>query len=311
MFEAYGETRATEAEAEDYLDDFFVTSMKCFKACFPEAQRHMAYTIGIFANMLDIAEFYHPEVDSKYYLDMQMHLVANHPEFQGLAGINTWTCGHADEETVRWMERLVRHYCIEGRREMLSKQYGFAYLPGNVANGDFVDGTTPWTCTPAEKGTLRADFLKGYGAKEGRWGRCAKGIGDTFLRMKRSAKQENKVSQEVKNLVPGKLYSLQVIVADVADMQGKKDAPGSKKPVTVQHALRVQLDQVEVIPERTYVYLGKAGKACRANLHRIVFRARTHATMLTLSDWASEKEMGGPAGQELAVNFVQLKPYFE
>lgn len=284
MFEAYGETRPTEADAAAYLDDFFVRSMKLFKACYPGVQHHLSYAVGIHANMLDITQFYHPEVDSKYYLDMQMNLLANHPEFQGLSGVNTYTCGHADEETVRWMCRLVRHYCIEGQREMLSKQHGFTYLPGQLANGDFVGGTASWTCTPAEEGSLRADSVKGYGVKQKRWGSCvaSEKTGDTFLRMKRSAQRENKVSQEVKNLVPGKLYSLQVVVADTADIQGKNDAAGGKKPVTAKHALRVQLDQVEVIPEKSYVYLDKAGKACRANLHRIVFRAKTPATVLTL-----------------------------
>ena len=32
---------------------------------------------------------------------------------------------------------------------------------------------------------------------------------------------------------------------------------------------------------------------------------------LTLSDWARPDASGGPAGQELAVNYVTVQPYFE
>ena len=45
--------------------------------------------------------------------------------------------------------------------------------------------------------------------------------------------------------------------------------------------------------------------------HRRVFRARTGAAELAISDWASEKKPGGPAGQELIFNFIQVEPYLE
>ena len=44
---------------------------------------------------------------------------------------------------------------------------------------------------------------------------------------------------------------------------------------------------------------------------RIVFRPTSEAATLTISDWASDKKLGGPIGQELAFNFIQVQPYLE
>jgi hypothetical protein len=48
----------------------------------------------------------------------------------------------------------------------------------------------------------------------------------------------------------------------------------------------------------------------RLNYHQRVFRAQSETARLALSDWASENEPGGPAGEELIWNFVQVQPYF-
>ena len=47
------------------------------------------------------------------------------------------------------------------------------------------------------------------------------------------------------------------------------------------------------------------------NLYRVVFRAKTREATLTLSDWARPDSPGGPAGQELWCNFVEVQPYPE
>jgi hypothetical protein len=47
------------------------------------------------------------------------------------------------------------------------------------------------------------------------------------------------------------------------------------------------------------------------NYHFWVFRAKDRTAKLTISDWADERETGGPIGQELMVNFVEVQPYLE
>ncbi|MBI3920875.1 MAG: hypothetical protein HY318_05595 [Armatimonadetes bacterium] len=41
----------------------------------------------------------------------------------------------------------------------------------------------------------------------------------------------------------------------------------------------------------------------------LVFRARGEEAMLTISDWASDTDPGGPIGQELMHNFIEVQPY--
>ena len=45
------------------------------------------------------------------------------------------------------------------------------------------------------------------------------------------------------------------------------------------------------------------------NYYFRVFRARGKTANLTITDWASGREPGGPIGQELAFNFIQVQPY--
>ena len=45
--------------------------------------------------------------------------------------------------------------------------------------------------------------------------------------------------------------------------------------------------------------------------HRVVFRARGTTATLTISDWASETEPGGPIGRRLMHNFIEVQPYLE
>lgn len=47
------------------------------------------------------------------------------------------------------------------------------------------------------------------------------------------------------------------------------------------------------------------------NYHFEVFRAKGERARLTVSDWASAAEPGGPAGQELMFNFIEVQPYLE
>ena len=47
------------------------------------------------------------------------------------------------------------------------------------------------------------------------------------------------------------------------------------------------------------------------NYHRLVFRAKDTTAKLTISDWADATTPGGPIGQEILYNFVEIQPYLE
>jgi hypothetical protein len=271
---------------------------------FPNAAAGTGMLLGNFNQIPIISLDVNPEVDYKYYLDMQMHLIATDPLLKGLGMTGYWGSYYDDEELYRWSMRLLRHYCIEGNTEMLSKSYGYRYSPGHLSNCDFADGLKGWTADPAE--AVRADSFAGFGkSSEGRWGADGK-VGDTFCVFKRGAQGPSTLSQTATGLTPGKVYTLQFVTADYKDMVAHKVAP--KK-----HPLSAILGAgAEVIPEKSYVYVDDrtSGKKAddglaRINLHHIRFRATAPSFKVTFTDAEAEP------GTETALNYVMLKPYYE
>src|SRR5205807_3108881 len=119
-----------------------------------------------------------------------------------------------------------RHYAIEGNTALLTRDPLFLT---HIRNADFEKGLEGWTVQPAEDGTIRAGSFPRYGRIEGRYmglGRPAdpEHIGDTFLLMKRSEKGPNTFSQTIKDLEPGRLYSMKMFTCDYNDLihPGKK-----------------------------------------------------------------------------------------
>jgi hypothetical protein len=244
---------------------------------------------------------------------MQFQHVATDPAFEGLYGLMEYTCGYSDEETVRWAARLYRHYGIEGNTNALSPALGFKYRLDHIANPDFADETNGWTIQPAEPGSVETKSLKGYSWLQGRYPRTS--LGNTFLWTKRSMGKPNRVSQAIKNLHPGRLYSLKLVTADYQELQQGKSHEQ-------KHAVSIVLDGVTLLPGKAFQYaiasnyahqLGDftAQNPAWMNYHFRVFRVTDQTAKLTISDWTSPEAPGGPIGQELMFNFIELQPYFE
>lgn len=254
-----------------------------------------------------------PNVDYHVWMDQQMNVVANHPAMSGLGGLEWWTSTLADEETVRFVGKLYRHYGIEGKIEMLTKDPLF--LP-HIQNADFEKGTEGWTLHPAEQGTIAAKSFPRYGRIEGRFmglGRPAdpEHIGDTFLWMRRSEKGPNTFSQTIRGLEPGRLYSMKMFSCDYDDLVN----PKAKKPEEIKTSASVRIDGVEIDSKRSFneVYSSNPEPKIPVCItyYWKVFRARSETATLTVSDWVSEKEPGVPMGQEQAFNFLEIQPYRE
>ena len=252
----------------------------------------------------------YPNADFKVYMDMQMRALATNPACFALGGVEWYKSGYADEEILRWGGRLFRHYCIEGNTEPLTKD---PYELSHVINADFEQGTKGWDIRAAEQGSVRADKYDSYGKLQARWG----GGNDTFLWMKRSAKGANSFSQTVKNLTPGRCYSMKMYTSDYQRLQ---DGKSDKK----QNAVSIKIDNVELLDEPSksfqFTYPHSYGRKVDkftpqnqywVNYHRRIFRAKDATAKLTVSDWQSDAEPGGPVGQELMFNFIQVQPYYE
>ncbi len=305
LFEAYCHPQADEKSAAAYLEHKIGETMHRFNAFFPDAAAGTGIIFGNFNQIPIISLEHDPAVDFKYFLDMQVNLVANSPEFKDLATTGYWGTYYADEELVRWSFKLMRHYAVEGNRGMLSKRYGFTYKPGFLANGDFADGFKGWAISPAAEGSICTQTIRGYGKNsQGRWG--AGNAGDTVCVMKRSAEKPNRISQTAAGLEAGKAYCLQFVTADLADVTGKKYNPR-------RYGIRAQLAGVEVLDDKGFVHIDRRNSGrykhndnvAKINLNRIVFRAASSSHVISFND---EK---AAAGEELIINFIQLKPYFE
>ena len=87
-------------------------------------------------------------------------------------------------------------------------------------------------------------------------------------------------------------------------------------------AVSIKLDGVEVEPrpgknlQESYAsrrYRGKftSRQPAWLNFHWYIFRAKGSTARLTVSDWVSPEGPGGPIGQQLMYNFVEVQPYLE
>jgi len=252
-----------------------------------------------------------PDVNYLVYMDMQCNLLANHPAFSGLYGVMWYTASYADEEAVRWAGKVFRHYFIEGKRDMFSAD---PYRLNHLRNPDFDEGSRGWELSPAEAGSIAPGHLERNGFLQGRWLETA--VGDNFLWTRRSAERPNRFSQVIRNLQPGRLYSLKMYTADYRDVIERNSNP---QKLTVS----IAIDNAELLPEKClqhvfsnlyYYHLGptddtEAASKTWMNYHRLVFRAKRTTARLTVSDWAGPNEPGGPIGQEQIYNFVEVQPY--
>ena len=269
IFEVYCRTKPTEASARAYLKEYLAGTMARCRDCIPDAARSVGLILGNFNQLPIICAVHHPEVDFKYYLDMQLNYMANDPVFEGLGCTGYWGSYYGDHEMHRWSMALLRHYCVEGRTDMLSDHYGFSYCPGLLKNGDFRGSFDGWTV----EGTVGLDDVPGIGAhSERRWG--ASGIGDTFAVFRRGEGSGSRLTQRIGGLVPGRMYCLQAATFDAKDMRKGRVAPR-------RFALSVSLSsEVDVVPSLSWVHVDKRKKlsaksrGARINLHHVVFTAR-------------------------------------
>ena len=307
--ERYLHEMSGEKGSKDALQTF-VDGMADWEAKEPGVKKQMVIAFGLFS-MPPGGINKQPNVDYHVWMDQQMNIVANHPVMSGLGGLEWWTSVLADEETVRFVGKLYRHYAIDGKIEMLTKDPLFLT---HIQNADFEKGTEGWTLHPAEEDTIAVKSFPRYGRIEGRFmglGRPAdpEHIGDTFLWMKRSAKGPNTFSQTIKDLEPGRLYSMKMFSCDYNDLV----TPKAKKTEETKSIGTVVIEGVEVDAKRSFTEVYSSTPEPKIPVcityYWKVFRAKTTSAKLTVSDWQGEKEPDVPFGQEQTFNFLEIQPY--
>jgi hypothetical protein len=303
---------SSEQKSKDALQ-LFVDGIADWVAKEPMVREHMVLTFGLFS-MPPGGINKQPNVDYHVWMDQQMNVVANHPVMTGMAGLNWWTSLQADEETVRFVGKLYRHYAIDGKKELLTQDPLFVT---HIQNADFEKQLEGWTLHAAEEGSIQAKSFARYGRIEGRYmglGRPAdpEHIGDTFLWMKRSAKGPNSVSQPIKDLQPGRLYSLKMFTCDYQDLVNPRTRTKDEAQPFIGN---VSLEGVEVDTSRSFreAYASSPEPPIPVwiTYHWIVFRATSHTAMIIVSDWDPAEKGTTSFGQEQTFNFLELQPYHE
>lgn len=301
--EHYCSTAETEEDARKVLCNYVGSTFEMYRKISPEAFGSLGVVFGNFNQVPILSKAHHPEVDYKYYLDMQMNYVANDPLFKGIGLVGYWGSYYADEELHRWSFALTRHYVVEGNTNMLSGAYGFSYCPDHLMNGDFRGTINPWKAS----GKVRTDRYPTFAARsQNRWG-GSNGVGDTFAVLVREEGNVASISQKIKGLAVGRKYCLQFATFDVKDVKANRVAPR-------RFGVRATLSYgAEIDAARSWVHVDKRIKGryainngvARINLHHTVFTAKSEEVDLVFDNSASD------VSEELGINYVSLNPYFE
>ena len=316
--EWYLRERFTEEQVKRYFDPTWSRVARAsFEPIDPEAANSRVLILSLASQPEESSDIY-PHCNYNVFLDMQFQFIATEPAYFGLRGLQGYYSPYAGEEQIRLFAKLLRHYAIEGRTDrMLTDPYILTHLE----NPDFLQGTAGWTLSPSDPpsgnqpSSIAAKTAKGFGWLQGRY--IQKDVGDTVLWTRRSANKPNSFSQSIRDLEPGRLYSLRFFTGNCQDLlQGKSRS--------YKHAISVQIENVELIPGKEFqaiiqnCYAHTFGPFNRhhrywMNYHQRVFRAKGNTARLVLSDWSSADNPGdpAPAGEELIWNFIQVQPYFE
>src|SRR5882672_7602480 len=134
----------------------------------------------------------------------------------------------------------------------------------------------------------------------------------TFLWMKRSDKGPNTFSQTIKNLQPGRLYSMKMFSCDYNDLMNQKT---KKVEEANKFTGTVEIEGVDVDGKRSFTEMYPSGPEPRIPVwityHWKVFRARAPTARLMVSDWSKENGPGLSVGLEQTFNFLEIQPYRE
>ena len=300
LFECYPQPVGSEAEAAEYLDKNLNEPVRRAKRLVPDCIDGLMIIMGHYNCFGAISYNPNPTIDTKRFYDMFVRHLATDPEFIGLAGTGLYAYNNSKEEDVRWTTRVFRHYLLEGRTDLLSDAYGYAYRPEFVANGDFADGLNGWTAEEAENGSVKARAVKGLGAKGMKISGALHQRGDTAAVFARSYKGASFLTARIKGLKPGALYSLRYGVGNVKGLAEKTP------PKTRRLGIDAYLTGVEMATGATP--LGRYGmreyRNPYYNYRQEVFKALSDEAELRFSNTSADN------GETLSLNAVIVAPYF-
>ena len=308
--EVYSAPQTNLAVSIEKGEGHFRRFAKSIKDMVPGATDSILYHFATYINLGSWCDYPNPETDIKFHYDHFIRTLATDPAFAStLGGLSRSAFPHGEEEVLRWLSRVVRHYCLEGGTDDLSEKYGFTLVPGIVRNCDFARGLDGWTASPAEDGGVVALKVENYGRDIQKRKKAEPGTGDGLAVFTSSEKGPNKISQRVAGLVPGRYYSLMYCTVDYDDLMNRR---GAKPEIA---ALRASMDGCTEEKEFAFVHRryhgGGKDKTVPLQLvvNRQVFRADAKSATLTFSDRAFDGSAEKP-GTRRGLNYIIFRPYY-
>lgn len=292
LYEIYNRAQYTEEDAGNYIRQT-AQHISQYKDIAPALFNNISVIFGNFSTAPHISLDNIPSVDFRYYLDMQMNLLANDPRLDNLSGVGYWGSMNCDEETLRWCFALLKHYCIEGNTSMLSEKYGYTYNLKLLKNPDFEDKLEHWQISGKVEAASKEKFGKNCQQRYG----SSFSQGDTFALLTREDNTPSVVRQKITGLTPGKLYSVYYMTSDYDDVCENKFAP---KKV----GLTLTIPGTTIVRRSYYIDRRKSRKVSM-NACKYVFRPKSSETELIFSNASA------PVGSRQTLNYITVRPYFE
>lgn len=303
VWEQYMREAPSEEKALRQFDGDLVRPLVKWQAVMPDIGKKLIVCLGYLSAPPESLNR-DPGVDYHVFMDLQFHRLATDPACAGIYGIMEYMADYADEESLRYAQKLFRHYCIEGKRTRYNMD---PYRLAHIANPDFENRLAGWDVLPAEPGSIETGSMKGFSWLQGRYPETRQG--DRYCVMRRSASRPNRVGQIVRGLKPGRLYSVKCLSADLQRLECAEKT-----------TLTIGVDKADTLSEYGFqcifpsCYSHKvepydANHPAHMSYHRLVFKAKARTARIYISDWASDSEPGGPIGGQTAFNFVEIQPF--
>ncbi|MBE6357713.1 MAG: hypothetical protein E7057_00520 [Lentisphaerae bacterium] len=132
IFELANSTQSLRTIPEVYLsarvkpgkeDDYFrssISARKLLEVCKYIAPHKQIWAFGLGNGTSSFNMISSSGVCLKAFFDLQLKFMVNEPYFKDYFGVSPYLINHLDEEHLRWISALFRHYLIEGHRERMS-----------------------------------------------------------------------------------------------------------------------------------------------------------------------------------------------
>jgi len=280
MYEAYMRSRDFDYEFEK-----ITKRIAPFQAFGTHALDHVYCGFGLFMLLDDNAS-----VDFKVFLDRVMQKLSNEPDFFDLGGLGLWASYYAEPEHLKWYARLLRHYAIEGNKELLSDKFNYKFKP-EIVKSPMWETLDDWNAQPAENDSLQlvnAQDTEKTGVTYGYWPRSSV----NFLKMTHIPGKTNKVSQQLQNLEAGKEYMLFLLFT------------GFEDNTRAEYDLDIKLHNAKIVDTQRRPMSDWMKMKCY-NSYRVRFLAGQAPVTLEISDPVRNV---GP--KTLLIDGISVTPYF-